>query len=224
MGSQGLGLGRLGVVAVEDPGGGGPGGGYELGGGGGSEACIQDDTEIRGAAVSFNAAGEGRVVGEDGADARHGGVMLAAEGVAGAAGGRAGDPLALAGAGGDAAVERCGKLEGDHRAAKPEARKEALLEGLGLGLQEADGDVDASGAKAGGPGAIDPGVGIGAGDDDAGDTRRYQSVGAGRGAAVMAAGFEGDVGGAALGLGAGDREGLGLGVGAAARGGCGRGR
>ena len=54
-----------------------------------------------------------------------------------------------------------------------------------------------AGAELGDALAADEGVGIDGGDDAAGDLGVDEGVGAGAGAAVVAAGFEGDVGGGA---------------------------
>ena len=66
---------------------------------------------------------------------QRGGVVGGAEVVGVAAGFGSGDPLALAGGGGDTAVERGGEFQGDHGAAVADAGEKAALEGFGLGFQ-----------------------------------------------------------------------------------------
>ena len=71
----------------------------------------------------------------------------------------------------------------------------------GLGFQQAGFDCDAGGPELlRVPWPLTRGSGSGGGDDDTGDAGGDQRVGAGRGAAVVAAGFQRDVGGGALGL------------------------
>ena len=156
------------------------------------------------------------VVRHDCADADHGGVVLAAEAVGEFAGVDTGDPLALAGAGGDLAVQRAGEFEGDKRTALADAGEEA---GKGVGcfaLEEAGFYLDAGGAEAVEALAADAGIWVGAGDDDAGYAGFDEGVGAGGRFAGVAAGFEGDVDGRTFSGFAGGGQGLGFGMGAAA--------
>jgi len=74
---------------------------------------------------------------------------------------------------------------------------EGVVQVACLLLEDANGDFDACGAESFDALAADPGVGVLGGDDAAGDTSFDERVGAGWSAAVMAAGFEGDVGGGA---------------------------
>ena len=77
---------------------------------------------------------------------------------------------------------------------------EGFVEVAGLLLEDAEGDFDAGGAEFGDAAAADLGVGVLGGDDAAGDAGGDEGVGAGAGAAVVAAGFEGDVGGGSGGV------------------------
>ncbi len=163
---------------------------------------VEDDAEQGAAAGEAAAVGEGGVVGEHGADAGEEGVGGVAQAVDLGAGLGAGEPVGLAGGAlgcgrGEFAVDRERGLEGDEGAAGLDEVGEGVVEVAGLLLEDADGDVDAGGAEFGDALAADEGVGIDGGDDAAGDFGGDEGVGAGAGAAVVAAGLEGDVGGGA---------------------------
>lgn len=124
----------------------------------------------------------------------------------------------MAGSGGRVTVGGHCPLEGDQRELVEDAFGEAGVESLGLGFEDAGGDVDAGVAELLEALAGDAGVGVLHGDDAAGDAGGDEGVGAGRGFAVVAAGLEGDVAGGAGGVvavGAGVVEGVGFGVGLA---------
>ena len=165
----------------------------------GAQMRVGDDADDGGGAEAGDAAGEVGVVGEHGADADHDRVVPAAQGVGHAARGLGGDPAAFAAMRGDAAVERGGELQRHQRAALCQTQDEAGGDLGGLVLQHALLHGDAGGAQAGEPGAVHARIGVAQGDDDAGDAGLDQRVGAGRGAAPVGAGFEGDVGGRASG-------------------------
>ena len=75
---------------------------------------------------------------------------------------------------------------------------EGFVEIAGWLFEDAEGDFDSGGAESGDALTAHLRVGVLCGDDAAGDAGFDESVGAGRGAAVMAAGFEGDIGGGTL--------------------------
>ncbi len=170
------------------------------------------------------AAGEHRVVGQGGAAADQDGVVAQAQPMALGPCRGAGDPLAVAGGGGDPAVGTGGELERHLRPACAHPREEAGVEPARLGLQAADLDRDAGGAQPGDALAVDARVGVDRGHHRAGDAGGEHEVGAGRGAAVMGAGLEGDVGGAAAGGLAGAPDRLALGMRAGRRAGSSRAR
>ena len=103
-----------------------------------------------------------------------------------------GDPAALARARGDAAVEGRGQLEQHEGAAAHHVRAEGGVLPAGTRLERTPGELDlhAGGAQPLQAAAVDLGIGIGDGADDARDARGHQRVGAGRLAAVVAAGLE----------------------------------
>ena len=111
-----------------------------------------------------------------------------------AARGPARDPAAFARGRRDPPVEAGGKLQRHHRAAKGHAAQEAALQGGCRLGPDALGDLDALGAQHGMAAPGDARVGIGQRRDDPRDARTDQSFGAGRGAAVVGAGFKGDIG------------------------------
>ena len=105
-----------------------------------------------------------------------------------------GDPLAVAICQRSAAIKRGGEFQGDEGAACANAAEEAAIEGGGFGLAHVFANGDASGAQAGNALTGHKRVGVAAGNNGAGDTSGDERIGAGRGAAMMRAGFEGDVG------------------------------
>ena len=74
---------------------------------------------------------------------------------------------------------------------------EGLVEVASLLFEDAEGDLDSGGAELFDALAADQWVGIAGGDDAAGDSGGDESVSAGAGAAVVAAGLESDVSGGA---------------------------
>ena len=111
----------------------------------------------------------------------------------------AGDPLTIAICQRGAAIKRGGEFQGDEGAACADAAEEATIEGGSFSLAHVFADGNAGGAQAGDALSSHKRVGVAAGDDGAGNTGGDERVGAGRGAAMMGAGFEGDVGGGATG-------------------------
>jgi hypothetical protein len=72
---------------------------------------------------------------------------------------------------------------------------EGLIQVAGLLLKNANGDVNVCVAEYLNASSADEGIGIGGCDNAAGDTGFNERVGAGTGSTVVAAGFEGDIGG-----------------------------
>ena len=126
-----------------------------------------------------------------------------------------GDPLALAGRGGDAAVQAHRPLEGHRRAAEGVARQEVEVERRRLRRQRADLDLDAGGFQPREAGARRPRVRVAVAGDDPRDTGPDQGVGARRGVAGVGAGLQRHVDGRAAGPLPRPLEGDRLGVGAA---------
>jgi hypothetical protein len=123
----------------------------------------------------------------------------------------AGDPARAAGAGGDLAVERHRGLVAHPRAAEPAVREVGgVLRRRPRRAGPASTSTPAARRRAT-PRRPRAGRGRG-GDHDARDARGDQRVGAGRRAAVVGAGLEGDVGGGAARAlpGGGERDGLGV--------------
>ena len=111
---------------------------------------------------------------------------------------RPGDPAALAGAGGDPAVERGGELQRHHR---PPGREPASGSRGSSPPPRRRGSrprrrCPAAASRAI-PAPFDPRVGVLGGDHHAGDAGRDQRLGAGRRRAGVGAGLERDVGGGA---------------------------
>ena len=76
--------------------------------------------------------GQAGIVDRDGADADHDRVVAGAQPVREPQRGVAADPLGVAGAGGDAAIQRLGVVDGDARA----SRGVAVRRGVGRGPQQ----------------------------------------------------------------------------------------
>ena len=145
------------------------------------------------------AVGEKRVVGENGADAREDCVGGVAKELHFVASGGPGEPVRLIGETrcrwwGELAV--CGEsgFEGDEGSAVLDEVGEGFVEVAGLLFEDAESDVDVGRTEAGDALAADTGVWVLRGDDAAGDSGFDERVGAGRGAAMVTAGFERDVG------------------------------
>jgi len=171
---------------------------------------VEDDAKERPAAGEIvgaedaAAVGELRVVGKDGADAGEDGVGGVAEELNLLSGSGAGEPVRLIGEarggwGSKFAVDGERGLEGDKGSFVLDEVGEGFVEVAGLLLEDAECDFNVGGAESLDALATDMGVGVLRGDDAAGDAGFDECVGTGWGAAVVAAGFEGDVGGGAPG-------------------------
>jgi len=108
---------------------------------------------------------------------------------------RRADPAGEAVDGSDPAVEGLGELEGDEGETRADVFEEDLVEPFAGLAENAEGGVDALGLQGLKTAAGDPGVRIDRPDDDPGGPAGDQGFDAGRGTAVMAAGFEGDIDG-----------------------------
>ena len=157
------------------------------------------------------------VVRDGGSGADQDGIMAGAHAVSDRARDGSGDPLAGAGAGGDAAVERARELECDQRAAVTDAANETGVDLVCLGGAGALGNLDTGPLQALRASAVDPWVGVADRDDGARDAGIGESVGTRRRPPVMRARLKGNVGDGAAGGRAGPAERLGLGVGPPAR-------
>ena len=124
----------------------------------------------------------------------------------------AGNPLAFAVGECGFAIERGGEFDGNKRAPCGDAAEETTVEHLRFFFADTFGNVNARRLQAGDALSGNERVGVAAGDDDAGDTGGNQRVGTGRGAALMRAGFEADVGGSATCSGARFAQGVRFGV------------
>ena len=136
---------------------------------------------------------EGGVVGERGADADDDGVAEAPQPVRLLAGRLSGDPSRAAIEGGDLAVERHGPLERHVRAAPLHRGEERAVGGARVGLETAQGDLDAGRAERRGSTAAHLRVRVGGGDHDPPDARGEDGLDARLRSAVMVAGLERDV-------------------------------
>ena len=128
-----------------------------------------------------------------------------------------GDPLAVAVARGDAPVEGARRFPRHERASGGETQQEAAVERRRRSGAHALDDGNPGGAQPRGALAGHPRVGVAQREHAAGDSGVYQSVGAGRRAPPVGAGFERDIRAGAPCGGAGAAQRLGLGVGAPAR-------
>jgi len=184
----------------------------------GDNARIQGHTQV---AVEHQAAGRDRldqahgqlgVIGQHGIDPHQQGVVLGAQPVGFDAALFRGDPFGVAGAGGDAAVQGLGGLEGYQRAF---VKHKVAIAGVELGgflLQDAREHFHTPGAQPVKALAIDQGVGVLHGGDDPDDAGLEDTFDAGAGAPLMAAGFEGHIEGGLFGLIAGLLDGVDLGM------------
>ena len=179
-------------------------------------AAVDDDADRARVPHARQPAGERRVVGERACGPHHHGVVARPEQMAARAGVGAGDPAAVAGARGDAAVETARELECHQGSALPNAREEARVERPRVVLHAANRHLDSRLFEQGVAATRDPRVGVFEGDDGARDAGLHQCLGARAGLAVMGAGFQGGVAGGALRAIAGAGERLGLGMGPAA--------
>src|SRR5690606_33328721 len=138
---------------------------------------------------------EGRIVREHGADTGEHGATAGAKTLDVLSRLGTGDPLAFAAGHGGAAIEAHADLAADVGQAGTHAFEKARVERGGLRIEQGAVDSDAGAAKAGEAFATDQGVGVFHGVDDARYAGGDEGFGAGAGAAVVGAGFEGDVGG-----------------------------
>lgn len=143
--------------------------------------------------------GERRVIGQRGAAADEDCVDFGAGAVDFVAGELAADPLAVAGDGRDAAIERHRPFGDDPRATSGDAFQVGCQEMLGGIGFDPDIDADAGLFQFAQAPAGDVGEGVTDGDDDAGQAGFDQRTGAGGGLTGVAAGFERHVGGSAAG-------------------------
>ena len=178
-----------------------------------AQAAVDDDAQRR-LVRQFGRVtrGQASVVADDAAGAGDDGV--GGEAVVMHVGARrfAGNPLAFAVGECGFAIERGGEFDGDKRAPCSDAAEETAVERLRFFFADAFGDVNTRRLQAGDALSGNERVGVAAGDDDAGDASGNQRVGTGRGAALMRAGFEADVGGGATGGGARFAQGVRFGV------------
>jgi hypothetical protein len=105
-----------------------------------------------------------------------------------------GDPTALAACGGDPAIKACGKLQRHHGPAQTLTGQKAQMRGLCSMCQHARGDLYPGIFEGFVPFARDARVRVGKCVDHACHTCSDQSVGAGRGLAMVGARFQGHVG------------------------------
>ena len=177
----------------------------------GAQAAVQNHPQV-GTGGEAEAAVETGVVGEEGATSHQDGVVLLAQGEGPLASFRRGDPLALAGGGGDAAVEAHGPLERHLGTAQDVGDQEGEVEADRLLHQEAGFDLDPRRSQPGESPARDLRVGIAVAGHHADDSGGDHRVGAGRGTAVVGAGLQGDEEGGTSRAVAGLAQGLDLGV------------
>ena len=174
------------------------------------EMGVEDDAQERSTTwqqVGVEQAGaicERGVIGKDGADAGEDAVGAVAEELNFVTRGWAGEPEGLFGGAvcgrwGEFAVGRERGFEGDERTSMLNEMGEGVVLPARLILLDAEVDFDAGVAKFLHASAADERVGVEGGDHGAGYAGGDERVGAGRCAAVVRAGFEGDVGGGALG-------------------------
>ena len=178
------------------------------------ETGVHDDAQ----GLAFGGDGahvELRVVVTHGADAGEHRTGAGTPAVGVAPGVVAGDPLGHAVVERGLAVERGRGLEAQPRPTADHARDETDVEFAGFGFLNAGHDIDARVAQQGEATTGDQRVRVFHRGDDTGDAGLDQCFGAGRGAAVVGAGFEGDVGGCAAGPLARHREGVDFGMGLA---------
>ncbi len=177
-----------------------------------AQPAIDDDADRTPALEPADPAGEQRIVGHDGIAADHDGVVRRAQQVRAGARRFAGDPAALAGGRGDAAVERGRELQGDERPAVPQAREEAGIDLGRLARAKPGLDRDPGRAQPRNTLAGDARVGVLDRQHDARHPRGGKRIGAGRRLAPMAARLEAHIGGCAAGTLAGPSQSLGLAV------------
>ena len=125
-----------------------------------------------------------------------------------AARGFTGNPFAVAAAGGDPPVERGRDLEGDQGPTLNDSLEKSAIEIFRVFGADSGRNRDARSLETFDALARDPRIGIDESNDDARDAGGNQSVGAGRGLAMMGARFQTDIGGGAPCRRAGPRQGF----------------
>ena len=156
--------------------------------------------------------GQGGEVAQRGAGADHDRLRLAAQGMGVAARGEPGDPARRAVGGGGAAVETDGCLEQAVGAAGAALVQVGRERGSGFGGAHSDRGLDAACVQVRDAAAGDAWVGVEHADHDARDAGGEQGVDARRGAAMVGARLEADIGGGAGGVVAGGGQSEGFGV------------
>ena len=177
----------------------------ELRGQGRAEVSIEDNAKQWPSSYlsSLASIGEERVVGEDGANAGEDCIRGVAKHVDFCACGGSGEPVRLVREAASRwrsqfAVDRQRGLERDEGSAGTDEMGEGFVEVAGLLLQDTGGNLDACSLKFGDASTAYQRVRIDSGDDTTGDTCCDKSISARACATMMAAGFEGDVGGSAF--------------------------
>ena len=127
------------------------------------------------------------------------------------------DPGHFTGSGGDLFVGRCRQFQGHHGPPQMEPVDKAAVQLVGPGRERADGDIDTSGLERPDPLTVHSVIGVFDGDDTSGDSGGDQRLGTGGRLAMMAAGFEADIGRGARGPVARLSERFGFGVGPSTR-------
>ena len=159
---------------------------------------VADDAE--GIPSALNAAGELRVVGQDGTDTYHNGPVAASLGVDVAAGFLAGDPLGLPCVGGQLSVQGHGVLQDHIGGLGPDVVEEHVVEGGAGFFQHVFRDVHPGGPEDVQALARHLGIGVAGAHHHPGNARLQDGVGAGGLAAVVTAGLQGHVHGGAPGI------------------------
>ena len=137
--------------------------------------------------------GELGVIGQHRADPHDDGVHPVPQAVPQGPGGLAREPLALAPHGGDLAVQGAGRLGHDPGPAGVHIVQPGFIQAPGLGRQQPHVHLHPPGSQELGPAAGDLGIGVTSRDDDPAHPGRQDGLGAGRGAALVVAGLQGDV-------------------------------
>lgn len=136
------------------------------------------------------AAGQFRIIGENGADAHDNGIMLRTDKMGVTTRGFSRDPLALAGGKRNPSI-KCGcQLERDERSSPLDAGKEARVQGTGLAFKHAGMHLDPGVPQKGMSAPRDTRVRILKRRHDTRNAGRLQGLGAWPGLAVMGAGFK----------------------------------
>jgi len=166
----------------------------------GAEVGVEEDAEERAASGQAGTVGEFGIVGEDGADASEDGVAGVTEALDFGASSGTREPMWLIGVAGgwwgsELTIDRERGLQGDEGGSGLDEVSEGFVEAAGRLLEGTESDFDVGGAELCDALPADERVGVFGGDDDADDSGGDQRVGAGAGAAMVGAGFEGDVGG-----------------------------